>query len=579
MNYNFINEMAGTEYETRAQITKRLVAKWGKTGLLKKLSDGKAQVMANLLETEAKSLKQLNEASTVADIAGFNKIAFPLVRRVFAQLIANEIVAVQPMSLPSGLLFYLDFTFERTKSGYVAGGSVYGDRASVNNLTLQGVGAQNAAGGFYQLNSGYSQRTFVLTGGTLGSSGTVGGVALSAISPFAGTVYPVSHPVAAAIAAKVDLAQLHNLRLAPLSALTLGSGTFQGFTPVEYASKDPWYGLYDPAMTYYDGTNIVFYCTTGLVSQVATLPAGLGNGASGTFPQILGPAKTDVQDNRQVTTLGDFEAVTGIPQLNITVSSVPVMAQTRKLKTTWTPEMAQDLNAYHALDAEVELTTILSEAIALEIDREILGELIHGATVKAAWSRKIGRYVTLSADGVIVTTNSFSSASNGTYQAFFGTQQEWYQTLGETITTVSNEIHKRSLRHGANFLVTSPEISSVIESINGFKPSILMDASEVQYSFGMEKTGTLTSRYTVYKDPYFPPDFILMGYKGGSFLETGFVYAPYVPLLVTPTIFAPEDFTPRRAVMTRYAKQMVRPEMYGIVKVVDLDWIGSPASV
>lgn len=577
MNYNFINEMAGNEYETRAEITKRLLTKWGKTGLLKKLSESKAQVMANLLETEAKSLKQLNEASTVADIAGFNKIAFPLVRRVFAQLIANEIVAVQPMSLPSGLLFYLDFTFERFKSGFSAGGSMYGSRGSVNNTTLDGIGAQNAAGGFYELNSGYSTRSYVLSGGTVGVSGTVGAAALSSVSPYAGTVYPITYPVPTARASASDFAQLQNLRLYPLSALTLGSGTFRGMTPVETSSIDPWYGLYDPSMTTWNGTLLTFYGTTGLVSQVATLPAGLGGGASGTFPQIVGPARTDVQDNRQQTVLGDFEAVTGIPQLNITVSSVPVMAQTRKLKTTWTPEMAQDLNAYHALDAEVELTTILSEAIALEIDREILGELIHGAQVKAAWSRKIGRYVSLSADGVIVTTNSLTNASNSN-QSFYGTQQDWYQTLGEVITTVSNEIHKRSLRHGANFIVTSPEISTVIESINGFKPSILMDASEVQYSFGMEKAGSLNSRYTVYKDPYFPADLVLLGYKGGSFLETGFVYAPYVPLLVTPTIFAPEDFTPRRAVMTRYAKQMVRPEMYGVVKVIDLDFIGSPAS-
>jgi hypothetical protein len=418
----------------------------------------------------------------------------------------------------------------------------------------------------------------------LGISGVVGGIALSAVSPFAGTVYPVTFSNNGGITAATDFAQLQNLRLYPLSALTLGSGTFRSLTPVETASKDPWYGLYDPTMTKITNNNITFYCTTALVTGICFNEASqAGNqydkaGLSGWDPVLVGPARTDVQDNRQTTSLGDFEAVTGIPQLNITVSSVPVMAQTRKLKTTWTPEMAQDLNAYHALDAEVELTTILSEAIALEIDREILGELLHGAQVRSAWSRKIGRYLSLSADGVTVITNTFATASNATYQSFFGTQQEWYQTLGEVVTVVSNEIHKRSLRHGANFIVTSPEISSIIESINGFKPSILMDASEVQYSFGMEKTGTLTSRYTVYKDPYFPEQYMLLGYKGGSFLETGFVYAPYVPLLVTPTIFAPEDFTPRRAVMTRYAKQMVRPEMYGTVWVADLDWIGSPAS-
>lgn len=581
MNYDFIKEMAGSDLQSRAQITKKLVEKWGKTGLLKKLNPTKTQVMANLLENEASGLKQLNEVASVSDIAGFNKIAFPLVRRVFAQLIANEIVSVQPMSLPSGLLFYLDFYFDRNKSGFASGGSLYGNRtpATVDNVQLQGIGGNSAAGGFYELNSGYSTRSYQLILKSI--SATIGGVALSAISPFVGTVYPVTWVMASSAVA--DLAQLSNLRVAPSSGITLGTGTFRGVVPVESLSTDPWWGMYDPALTYFSNGNLVMYGTTAWAAQVGQGTAGLHT-ASGCDPVVYGPVKTDVQDNRQSTVLGDFEAVTGIPQINITISSVPVMAQTRKLKTSWTPELAQDLNAYHALDAEVELTTILSEAIALEIDREILGELLHGAQVKAAWSRKIGRYLSLSADGVITTTNLFTGnadntgPSNATYQAFFGTQQDWYQTLGETITTVSNEIHKRSLRHGANFIVTSPEISSIIESINGFKPSILTDASEVEYSFGMEKLGTISSRYTVYKDPYFPSDLMLLGYKGGSFLETGFVYAPYVPLLVTPTIFAPEDFTPRRMVMTRYAKQMIRPEMYGVIKVTDLTWIGGPAS-
>jgi len=574
-NYKFISEMAGAESESRREATKRYIAKWDRTGLLKKLSAHKKAVMANLLETEARELKALNEASTVSDIAGFNKIAFPLVRRVFAQLIANEIVSVQPMSLPSGLLFYLDFLFERTKSGFSAGGSMYGDRDSVYNVGLQGIGAQSGSGAFYQLQSGYSTRAYKLVEESV--SGTVGAQALSAISPAYGTVYPVTFVMASSAVA--DVMQLQNIRVAPLSAMTLASGTFRSLTPIETLSVDPWTAGIDFSLTQFNANgSLTLYATTAVAAQLAQGSAGLHT-ASGCDPVVYGPVRTDVQDNRQQTNLGDFESVTAIPEIDITVSSVPVMAQTRKLKTKWTPEVAQDLNAYHALDAEVELTTIMSEAIALEIDREILGELLHGATVRAAWSRKIGRYVSLSADGIHVTTNSFAGASQASYQAFYGTQQDWYQTLGETIVTVSNEIHKRSLRHGANFVVCSPEISSIIESINTFKPSILSDASEVEYSFGMERTGTLSNRWTIYKDPYFPEANALMGYKGGSFLETGFVYAPYVPLLVTPTIFAPEDFTPRRGVMTRYAKQMVRPEMYGVVIVYDLDWIGAPASV
>jgi hypothetical protein len=569
-DYNFIKEMAGTELESRASITKRLVEKWGKTNLLKKLSKGKGQIMANLLEQEARGLKQLNEGSTVSDIAGFNKIAFPLVRRVFAQLIANEIVSVQPMSLPAGLLFYLDFYFDRNKSGFASGGSVYGNKSPIVNTTLDGVGAMTAGGAFYELNSGYSTRSYLLSAN--GITGTGGLLSEAVTSALIGQVTPVRFTIGS-LSAKADLAQLFNMRLALSSELNLATNSFNGATPIENLTADTLWGTYDPSLTRYTANTLTFYVNA---TGVTSITAAAGSGTSKVL--VYGPMKTDLQDNPKSTVLGDFEAVTGIPQLNISISSVPVMAQTRKLKTQWTPELAQDLNAYHALDAEVELTTILSEAIALEIDREILGELIKGASVKAAWSRKIGKYVSLSADGVIVSNQSFADASNATYQAFFGTQQDWYQTLGETVTTVSNEIHKRSLRHGANFIVTSPEISSIIESINGFKPTILSDASEVEYSFGTEKTGTLSSRYTLYKDPYFPADLMLLGYKGGSFLETGFVYAPYVPLLVTPTIFAPEDFTPRRMVMTRYAKQMVRPEMYGVIRVIDINFIGSPAS-
>ena len=569
MNKSFIDSMAGQDMQSRAIITKRLVQKWSKTGLLKKLNEKKSQVMANMLEEEAKALKQLNESSSVSDIAGFNKIAFPLVRRVFAQLIANEIVSVQPMSLPSGLLFYLDFQFDRNKSGYYQGGSIYGARNNPWNSPSQGVGDMVATGGFYELNSGYSTRSYAFS--TSASFAAAGVVAITGTPSVGKATVVNAYDLTFSNSAYADILQIQNFRLAKVGEVVLASNSFRGMTPIESLTADSLYGSYAPELTQFlPNGNLRFWSATPLTGGTLT---GAGNAIV-----VYGPARADVQDNPKTTALNDFEAVTGIPQLNISISSVPVMAQTRKLKTQWTPELAQDLNAYHALDAEVELTTILSEAIALEIDREILGELLHFATVKAAWSRKAGRYVTLSADGVSITTNSFSNASNSTYQSFFGTQQDWYQTLGETVTTVSNEIHKRSLRHGANFIVTSPEACSVIESINGFKPSVLMDASETTFSMGMEKTGGLNNRYTVYKDPYFPETYMLLGYKGGSFLETGYVYAPYVPLLVTPTIFAPEDFTPRRGVMTRYAKQMVRAEMYGTIQIADLDFIGSPAS-
>lgn len=562
MNRQFIDSMvSNTQRPTKLQETKKIIEKWNKTGLLKKLDKRRAGIMAQLLETEALGLRELNESSSVSDIAGFNKIAFPLVRRVFAQLIANEIVSVQPMSLPSGLLFYLDFTFDRNKGGFTTGGSVYGSRTAVTNPSLEGIGAQNAAGGFYELNSGYTQRSFLL-GTASATYSTVTTTSAKVAGTLSGFDFALSN------SAVTDLAQLQNIRVALSGQMNFREGTFRGLSAIESLSAETLYSTIDPTLTQLNADGSVrIFSTTNFVAASSS--------AVGVMRYVpYGPVKTDLQDNPKSTVLGDFEAVTGIPEVNISISSVPVMAETRKLKTKWTPELAQDLNAYHALDAEIELTTILSELIALEIDREILGELLHGAVVRAAWSRKIGRYLSLSADNVTVSVNTFANASQ-TNQAFYGTQQEWYQTLGEVVNVVSNEIHKRSLRHGANFIVTSPEISAILESINTFKPSILSDANETEYSLGMEKTGTLNNRYTIYKDPYFPSDMMLLGYKGGSFLETGFVYAPYIPLLVTPTIFAPEDFTPRRGVMTRYAKQMVRPEFYGTVKVFDIDWIGN----
>jgi hypothetical protein len=247
------------------------------------------------------------------------------------------------------------------------------------------------------------------------------------------------------------------------------------------------------------------------------------------------------------------------------------------LKATWTPELAQDISAYHAVDAEVELTTVLSDIISTEVDREILSALLSGAAVEAAWSRQPGRYVSI-ANGVVsdVTDNADASAISQN-MGFTGTNQDWYQTLMETVNAVSNEIHKRNLRSGANWIVTSPDVATILESIAYFKPNASFDPSETQYSMGIEKVGTLSNRYTVYKDPYFPAGKLLVGYKGAGFLDAGFVYAPYVPLVFTPTIFEPNDFTPRKGAMTRYASQMVRPEYYGTVTVVDLGVVGSIA--
>ena len=562
-----------------------IMEKWDRTGLLKHLSEDKSQVVAQLLENQALELRNqmLNEESQTAAVAGYNKIAFPLVRRVFGQLLASELVAVQPMSLPSGLLFFLDFKFDRNHGGATSGGSVYGNLDNGgpnNNSLLDGVGAQSASGGMYNFaTAGYSRRSFIIStaaptySGVTTTSEVLGGATVS------GYDFPLSVSAATDIGVPIEF-RVATSGEARADAAAANSESFRGLRSVPSLTATQWFGRMDPTLTTVTGAKVqVFMNVCGAAGPEYKWG---DNSSSLTAAVLVGPAMTNMTGASNAgdgsNLLGDFESTSAIPEINIAVSSVPVQAVTRKLKATWTPELAQDINAYHAIDAEVELTTILSDIIATEVDREILSSLLSGATVKAAWSRAVGNYVTAGANG-----DSISSISDpGGYsinRGFTGTQQDWYQTLAETIITVSNEIHKRNMRSGANWLVTSPDVATIIEAIAYFKPNATFDPTEVQYSLGVEKIGSLTNRFTVYKDPYFPVDKILVGYKGPGFLDAGYVYAPYVPLVFTPTIFEPNDFTPRKGAMTRYAHQMVRPEYYGRISVVDLGVIGAPASV
>jgi hypothetical protein len=251
-----------------------------------------------------------------------------------------------------------------------------------------------------------------------------------------------------------------------------------------------------------------------------------------------------------------------IPEIDIKVDSIAVTAQTKKLKAKWSPELGQDLNAYHNLDAEVELTSILSEHVALEIDQEILNDLVKGATAGTKyWSRRPGKFVN--------RDTGASITSVGAPPDFTGNVSMWYETLIETINDVSAQIHRKTRRGGANFLVTSPEVANLLEFTSGFRADVSMEDLKGG-SVGAVKAGSLSKKFDLYVDPYFPRNLILVGRRGKAFLESGYVYAPYVPLMITPTIFGTEDFVPRKGLMTRYAKKMVRPDMYGLVVCQDL---------
>jgi hypothetical protein len=248
--------------------------------------------------------------------------------------------------------------------------------------------------------------------------------------------------------------------------------------------------------------------------------------------------------------------------------SVAIVAKTRKLKAVWTPELAQDLNAYHSVDAEAELTSLLSEYVSMEIDLEILDMLFANASAKTEyWSaRPAYEYdasLNSSAGGFAETSANASAYTKGT----------WFQTLGNKIQSVSNAIHQKTLRGGANFLVVSPETATIIESIPGYAADTTGEATTSQFAMGVQKVGMLNNRWTVYKNPYMFENVILCGFRGSNFLETGAVYSPYVPLIMTPLVYDPVNFTPRKGVMTRYAKKIVRPEFYGKVVVADVNYV------
>jgi hypothetical protein len=528
--------------------TRRLVEKWDRTGLLKGLKDSQKtnhkSNMARLLENQAAEL--LKESSEMADIKGFQNIAFPIVRRVFGGLIANELVSVQPMSLPSGLLFYLDYQYGTAKAGgqkldWTAGGSVYGDKTSPTNTTpMEALGS----GGPYYLNSSYSNREKTAANLQVQASGA---------ATWANVNYDfeLSASVANSTLWYADVA----FTASTVALTSLDETNFKNFT---VSGSDARWALvkavYKRHNTFDKSTGVlrVFYSSSAAVDHTI--------GITGSYVEKSGLTV----DSTGVVLAPVFEpdfSTDMIPEIDIKVESVAVTAETRKLKAKWTPELAQDLNAYHNIDAEVELTQILSEQIALDIDREILSHLLSSGTgATMYWSRKPGDFVN-KLTGVAVSGD------------FTGTVREWYETLVETCIDVANTIHRKTLRGAANFMVVSPDVATIFESSLLYKPTVSMDPHETQFSLGIERVGSLNNRFTVYKDPYFPRNQILIGYKGGSFLETGYVYAPYVPLIVTPTIFAPDDFTPRKGVMTRYAKKMIRSDFYGKVVILNMDVI------
>ena len=548
---NTLNSLleSANPYKSMQSDAQKLVSKWGRSGLLEGLAGQEKTNMAVLLENQAKQLVVEASSAGGGTTSGgtftpgtgeqYAGVALPLVRKVFGQIASKEFVSVQPMNLPAGLVFYLDFQYGTDKNPFGVGqatGSVYGNRTVVGD---SGFG-NSAAGGLYGAGRfGYSINQFSASFAAATASATFAEVNFTA-----------------ELSASVAASQVRKLTVATSSLTDFDPNGIRAFVILSGSNVTSANNL--QAFTTLSGGNINFFVTA---SAAVIL--------SGSFFQVEYNKKTDFAKR------GDFEDApqTGfstpndlsatqivIPEVNVQMRSEAISAKTRKLKAQWTPEFAQDLNAYHSLDAEAELTSMLSEYISLEIDLEILDMLIQNAPTTEYWSAKVGNQINAAGTG-------FDSNTSGVYY----TQMSWFQTLGIKLQKVSNIIHQRTLRGGANFMMVSPAVATILESIPGFAADTDGAADTMKYAFGVQKVGALNSRYKVYKNPYLTENVILMGFRGQQFLESGAVYAPYIPLIMTPLVYDPDTFTPRKGIMTRYAKKMLRPEFYGKVLVADLN--------
>jgi len=554
---NLSNIMDGySPYKELREQTKGLVKKWESTGLLEGLG-GESEVhgMSILLENQARQLiDEASKTGIASNTEEWSGVALPLVRKVFGEIAAKDFVSVQPMNLPSGLVFYLEFKYGSAQAGHAKDTSVFG---TTNVADTEADGGLYGAGKF-----GYSIND--ITSGEVAAPTNV-----SASHADINFDASLSASVADGTLAKITIAsaQFQN-------GGTTNVADSEGVRAFEPAGTGltTWYPAYSS-----QASNGDFVFIGKIVSGVPATAVSVKYHAA---PTDI--TRGDFEDDGTATETAGYGGKSGInddidiPEIDIEMTSTPIVAKTRKLKAVWTPELAQDLNAYHSVDAEAELTSMLSEYISMEIDLEILDMLIANAVTTEHWSARVGYEFdsglsTVLGDGSSAgTTGNFALASgDGAPLAY--QKSSWYETLGVKIQKVSNKIHQKTMRGGANFLVCGPDVATVIESIPGFTADT--DGDKSNFAMGVKKVGSYANRFQVYKNPYMKENVILMGYRGSNFLETGAVYAPYIPLIMTPLVYDPVNFTPRKGVMTRYAKKIVRPEFYGKIIVGDLNYV------
>ena len=538
-----ISNLLESNNPTQRSAASGLVTKWERSGLLEGLkSETEKAGMAQMLENQARQLvKESSQTGTAEGSEEWAGVALPLVRRIFAEFAAKEFVSVQPMNLPSGLVFYLDFKYGTDQAGFnddnadpvSAAGHPFGAAESADSMFGITNTSEDPSGGLY----GAGRFGYSINDITVNDADATAASATSASVNFDSAITNLADFSANFNVVSVATSSLSGFDSLAVRSFVLSSGSAIVATY--------------PAYTKLNGSNIDF-----IVS---------GSDLTGTTNYTVSYSKQPTDTSR-----GDFEATAAqtaanpeididIPELNLELQSEAIVAKTRKLKAVWTPEFAQDLNAYHSIDAEAELTSMLSEYVSMEIDLEILDMLLSSAPTVEYWS---------AVNNEVWNGTAFDQTS-ATTGGFYNTQGGWFQTLGTKLQKVSNKIHQKTLRGGANFLVTSPAVATILESIPGFAADT--DGNAMEFAAGVQKVGSINNRYTVYKNPYMKENVILMGYRGAQFLETGAVYSPYVPLIMTPLVYDPKNFTPRKGVMTRYAKKVVRPEFYGKIYVKGLE--------
>ena len=542
-----------TVFRNLAEQRQAIVRNWDDSGLLEGLRGMKKANTAQLMENQAQAM--LNEVTLDSSAGRFDTVAFPIVRRVFSRLLANEIVSVQPLALPSGLLFYMDArvsfngsdtTFDNPVTpNYPSpwnanpGAPKYSKVAPANTANGQ-AGPTFADTTAYE--RFYNNRGFDLSFGSGYTS--IGTTQAVVATSFTNGIAAVSN---------IPLGAGWNVSTSQSSA-TL---RFSASTNIYYS------GANGNTLIVAQGGNVPFYnqiqsytqdlFASGQADVVFDLrPAGVYgadfNPALINDGTLFGAGFT-ISITPAYEIFNDLEGKSEMGEITIRFSSVTVNTETRKLRAHWTPELAQDLEAYHSIDAEAELTALLSEHIAAEIDREIIIDLINQAPFRARWDYK-----------------GLSNNAN-----FFGTQKDWNQTLITRVNELSAQIHKSTLRGGANWIVCSAEAGAIFDDLEYFHVDGSAQPESEKYNLGVEKIGNLGSRYVVYKDPYLPAPIVLLGHKGNTFLEAGYIYAPYIPLQLTQTIYDPNDFTPRKGIMTRYAKKMVNNRFYGVIYIDNIN--------